>query len=196
MDVENTHQITNLLRAWSDGDQAAYEELSVLVYQELRRIAQRQMRHERKGHTLNPSALVNEAFLKLLSYRRVQWQNRLHFYNLAARLMRRVLINYAKSHKAIINGGGLPPVTLEESLVAQKPMSLDDLLALDEALQRLAADYERCERVVELKFFGGLTNQEVGEVLGMSEKTVKRDWSFARLWLRRALSQQEECHEF
>jgi RNA polymerase sigma factor (TIGR02999 family) len=189
MDDNQTHHITKLLRAWGDGEQAAYEELAGLVYQELHRIAQRQMRHERKGHTLNPSALVNEAFLKLPAYRRVQWQNRLHFYCLAARLMRRVLINYAKSHKATMNGGGLSRVTLDDSLRVKATMTLEDVLALDEAMQLLAADYERCEQVVELKFFGGLTNEEVAEVLGLGEKTVQRDWSFAQMWLRRALCQ-------
>ena len=191
MDVDNTHQITNLLLAWGKGDQAAYEELSGLVYHELRRIAQRQMRHERKGHTLNPSALVNEVFLKLLPYQRVQWQDRLHFYNFAARLMRQVLVNYANSHKAAKHSGELQRVTLDETMAGNEPMSLDDLLALDEALQRLAAEYERCERVVELKFFGGLTNQETAAVLQVDERTVKRDWSFARLWLHRELSQPE-----
>lgn len=189
MKADDTHQITNLLRAWGDGDQEAYEELSGLVYQELRRIAQCQMRGERPGHTLNPSALVNEAFLKLRSYRRVQWQNRSHFYNLAARLMRRVLVNYAKSHRAARHGGGVSHVTLDDRLWAKNAMSLDELLALDEALEQLAVEYDRCERVVELKFFAGLTNQEVAEVLGMCEKTVQRDWGFAQLWLRRALSQ-------
>ena len=191
MDVDNTHQITNLLLAWGKGDQAAYEELSGLVYHELRRIAQRQMRHERKGHTLNPSALVNEVFLKLLPYQGVQWQDRLHFYNFAARLMRQVLVNYANSHKAAKHSGELQRVTLDETMAGNEPMSLDDLLALDEALQRLAAEYERCERVVELKFFGGLTNQETAAVLQVDERTVKRDWSFARLWLHRELSQPE-----
>lgn len=191
MNADTTHRITNLLRAWSDGEQAAGEELAALVYQELRGIAERQMRHERQNHTLNPSALVHEAFMKLLTYRRVQWQDRQHFYRAAAGQMRRFLINYAHSHNAVINGGEAQRVTLEDVMVAQKQMSLEDLLALDEALRRLAAEDQRCEWIVELKFFAGLTNQEVAALLGLSEKTVQRDWSFARSWLQRELSTVE-----
>lgn len=176
MEADTTHRITNLLRAWSDGDQAAGEELAELVYQELRRIAQRQMRRERQNHTLNPSALVHEAFMKLLSYRRVQWQDRQHFYRAAAGQMRRFLINYAKSHNAVINGGDAQRVTLADTMVAEKQMSAED---------------QRCEWIVELKFYAGLTNQEVAELLGLSEKTVQRDWIFARSWLQRELRTQE-----
>ncbi len=191
MDEESTHRITNLLRAWSDGDQAAGEELAGLVYQELRRIAERQMRRERNNHTLDPSALVHEAFMKLHSYRRVQWQDRQHFYRAAAGQMRRFLINYAKSRNAARNVGDAQRVTLEDAMVAEKQMSFDELLVLDEALGRLAAEDQRCEWIVELKFYAGLTNQEVAEMLGLSEKTVQRDWTFARSWLQRELSTVE-----
>ena len=191
MNIDNSHQITNLLLAWGKGEQAAYEQLSALVYHDLRRIAQRQMRHERNGHTLNPSALVNEAFLKLMHCQQVEWQDRLHFYNFAARLMRQVLVNYAEAHQAEKRSGGLQQITLDETLLPTQEKSLDELLVLDEALHHLAGEDERCARVVELMFFGGLTEAEVASVLGVSERTVKRDWRFAKLWLRRALTKEE-----
>jgi RNA polymerase sigma factor (TIGR02999 family) len=190
MNVENTHEITHLLLAWGSGDPAAYEQLSARVYHELRGIAQRQMRHERNGHTLNPSALVNEAFLKLMHCQQVQWQDRLHFYNFAARLMRQVLVNYAETHQSGKRWGERQQVPLDETLLPTKEKSLEELLALDEALEQLAAVDERCARVVELLFFGGLTEAEVADVLGVSTRTVKRDWQFAKLWLRRALTDE------
>lgn len=188
MNVEYTHEITQLLLAWSNGDPVAYDQLSARVYHELRGIAQRQMRHEREGHTLNPSALVNEAFLKLMHCRQVQWQDRLHFYNFAARLMRQVLVNYAEAHHCQKRGGPQQQVTLDETLLPTKEKSLEELLMLDEALEQLAAVDERSARVVELLFFGGLTEAEVAELLGVSVRTVKRDWQFAKLWLRHALT--------
>lgn len=190
MGADDTHEITRLLLEWSKGDQSAYDQLGRLVYDELRRIAECQMRHERDGHTLSPSALVSEVFVKLSGCQRVRWQDRLHFFNLAARLMRQVLVNYAKTHNGPKRGGLAQRVTLDEGLLRtdRGEMSLDDLLVLDEALERLAKEDERCARVVELIFFGGLNVEETAEALGLADRTVKRDWRFARLWLRRELS--------
>ena len=185
----NEHLITSLLLDWSKGDQAAYEQLAPLVYDELHRIARRQMSKERPGHTLQPSALVNEAFMRLIDYDGVNWENRRHFFRLAARMMREVLINYAASRKSAKRGGTAPRVTLDEALVCEKTgaMGLEDLLALNEALQRLAQEDDRCAKVVELMFFGGLSEKETATELGISDRTVKREWRYARLWLRREL---------
>ena len=190
----NEHLITSLLLDWSKGDQAAYEQLAPLVYDELHRIARRQMSKERPGHTLQPSALVNEAFMRLIDYDGVNWENRRHFFRLAARMMREVLINYAASRKSVKRGGTAQRVTLDEALVREKTgaMGLEDLLALNEALQRLAQEDDRCARVVELMFFGGLSERETADELGISDRTVKREWRYARLWLRRALGSRDQ----
>ena len=188
-DSGKDHVITRLLLDWRNGDQAAYEQLVPLVYDELHRIARRQMSKERPGHTLQPSALVNEAFLRLIDYDQVNWQNRRHFFSLAAKMMREVLVNYALSRKAQKRGGTALRITLDETLVNRtKAMRLEDLLVLNEALERLAGEDERCARVVELMFFGGLSEKETAIELGVSDRTVKREWRFARLWLRRELS--------
>ena len=190
----NEHLITSLLLDWSKGDQAAYEQLAPLVYNELHRIARRQMSKERPGHTLQPSALVNEAFLRLIDYDRVNWENRRHFFRLAAKMMREVLINYALSRKSAKRGGAAQRVTLDEALAREKTgaMGLEDLLALNEALQRLAQEDDRCARVVELMFFGGLSERETADELGISDRTVKREWRYARLWLRRELGSRDQ----
>ena len=190
----NEHLITSLLLDWSKGDQAAYEQLVPLVYDELHRIARRQMSKERPGHTLQPSALVNEAFMRLIDYDGVNWENRRHFFRLAARMMREVLINYAASRKSAKRGGTAQRVTLDEALVREKTgaMGLEDLLALNEALERLAQEDERCARVVELMFFGGLSERETADELGISDRTVKREWRYARLWLRRELGSRDQ----
>src|SRR5688572_4528870 len=156
------HLITNLLLDWSKGDQAAYEQLVPLVYDDLHRIARREMSKERPGHTLQPSALINEAFLRLIDSDRVNWQNRRHFFRLAAKVMRQVLINYAMARKTAKRGGGAQRVTLDEALARNptKAMEMDDLLALNEALDRLEQEDERSARVVELMFFGGLSEKE------------------------------------
>lgn len=197
MNTNNTHEVARLLTEWGNGDQAAYEELARLVYAELHRIAERQMRRERDGHTLNPSALVNEAFLKLFDYSQAQWQDRLHFFNFAARLMRQVLVNYANARNSRKRGGGARRAPFDEALAQaeRRELELDDLLALDQALERLAAENERCARVVELLYFGGLSEKEVAEVLNVAERTVKRDWRYAKLWLRRELSRGEEAKD-
>lgn len=188
-DTGNDHAITRLLLDWRNGDQVAYEQLVPLVYDELHRIARRQMSKERPDHTLQPSALVNEAFLRLIDYDQVNWQSRRHFFCLAAKMMREVLVNYAASRRSQKRGGAAVRVTLDETLVNRTgEMRLDDLLALNEALDRLAREDERCARVVELMFFGGLSEKETAVELRVSDRTVKREWRFARLWLRRELS--------
>jgi RNA polymerase sigma factor (TIGR02999 family) len=196
MDINNTHEVTRLLMEWGNGNREVYEELARRVYAELHRIAERQMRGERAGHTLNPSALVNEAFLKLFDYSQSQWKDRLHFFNFAARLMRQVLVNYANARNSRKRGGGAQRAPFDEALAqaGQREVELDDLLALDQALERLAEEDERPARVVELLYFGGLSEKEVAEVLNVSERTVKRDWRYAKLWLRRELSCGEEVN--
>lgn len=186
----NDHVITRLLLDWKDGDLSAYEQLVPLVYDDLYRIARRQMSAERPEHTLQPSALVNEAFIRLIDYDQVNWQNRRHFFSLAAKMMREVLVNYAASRKRQKRGGNAQRLTLDEDLVPNLTgvMGVDDLLAVNEALEQLGQEDERSARVVELIFFGGFTEKEIADELGVSERTVKREWRYARLWLRRQLT--------
>lgn len=185
----NDHVITRLLLDWKGGDLVAYEQLVPLVYDELYRIARRQMSRERREHTLQPSALVNEAFIRLIDCDQVNWQNRQHFFSLAAKLMREVLVNYAAARKRQKRGGSRQRLTFDETLVSNTAgMALDDLLVIDEALKQLGQEDERCARVVELVFFGGLTEKETADELGVSDRTVKREWRYARLWLRRQLT--------
>jgi RNA polymerase sigma factor (TIGR02999 family) len=179
-------QVTELLRAWSDGDQQALAQLMPLVEAELRRLARVYMSRERRGHTLQPTALVNEAFLRLADARALRWQDRAHFLGISARLMRRVLVDHARAHGYRKRGGGAQRVTLHEALLASPEPSLD-ILALDRALEALAAVDERKSRVVELRFFGGLSVEETAEVLHLSNDTIKRDWRLAKLRLRREL---------
>lgn len=190
MNVDTSHEITALLRAWGEGDQAAYERLAGLVYGDLHRLAERQLRHEHNEHTLNASALVNETFLKLDHCQQMHWQDRQHFYNMAALLMRRVLVNYANAQNRHKRWGQAQQVTLEEPVngtpSAEKKMV--NLLALDEALTRLEQKHTRCAKVVELRYFGGLTEAEMADLLQVSERTVKRDWTFAQAWLQNELS--------
>jgi RNA polymerase sigma factor (TIGR02999 family) len=178
--------VTALLRAWGDGDDGALERLTPLVEAELRRLARGYMRRERRGHTLQTTALVNEAFLRLTDARRVRWQDRAHFLGISARLMRRVLVDHARSRGYRKRGGGAQRVTLSEGLVTL-PQPAVDVLALDRALEALAAVDVRKSRVIELRFFGGLTVEETAEVLHVSADTVKRDWRLAKLWLLREL---------
>jgi RNA polymerase sigma factor (TIGR02999 family) len=190
MNDENSHEITALLQAWGNGDQDAYERLAGLVYGELHRIAQCQLQREHNGHTLNPSALVNETFLKLNHCQQMQWQDRQHFYNLVARLMRQVLVNYANAHNRQKRWGRAQQVTLTEPLSNRQDgeNKVVDLLALDEALTRLEQKHARCAQVAELRYFFGLTELELASVLQVSERTVKRDWRFAQAWLQHELS--------
>lgn len=183
--MTSSHRITGLLHAWHEGDEAALTELTPLVHTELRRLARAYMRRERTDHSLQATALVNECFLRLLQGRTVDWQNRGHFYALAARLMRRILVDVARAHRYRKRGGGAEHVPLDDHAIAIAPGR--DLLELDDALTALAAIDDRKSQVVELRFFGGLTNAEVAEVLGVSAKTVMREWQIAKVWLLREL---------
>jgi RNA polymerase sigma factor (TIGR02999 family) len=188
MATSGSPQITQLLLAWGKGDQAALEELMPLVYDELRKVAARSLRRQRPGHTLQTTALVNEAYLRLIDSSRVQWQNRAHFFAVSATLMRRILVDFARERQNLKRGGAAERVSLDEAL-AVAPERGADLLALDEALNRLAALNPRQAQVVELRYFGGLNEEETAEALKVSLRTVQRDWNLARLWLYRELSQ-------
>jgi RNA polymerase sigma factor (TIGR02999 family) len=178
--------VTQLLRAWGAGDAGALEQLTPLVEAELRRLARGYMARERRGHTLQTTALVNEAFLRLTDARRIRWQDRAHFLGISARLMRRVLVDHARSRGYRKRGGGAERVTLDEGLVTAPELSLD-VVALDRALEALEAVDVRKSRIIELRFFGGLSTEETAEVLHVSPDTVKRDWRLAKLWLLREL---------
>src|SRR5437763_7265170 len=180
-------QVTELLVAWGDGDRAALDKLMPLVYEELRRLAHKYMGRERAGNTLQTSALVHEAYVRLVDQRNVQWQNRAHFFGIAAQMMRRILVDHARAKKRVKRGGSEVRVTLGDATVVAKGQDLD-IVALDEVLERLAQLDEQQSRVVELRFFSGLTVEETAEVLGISKATVKRDWSMAKAWLHRELS--------
>jgi RNA polymerase sigma-70 factor (ECF subfamily) len=180
--------VTALLRAWGDGDDGALEQLTPLVEAELRRLARAYMARERRDHTLQTTALVNEAFLRLTDARRVRWQDRAHFLGISARLMRRVLVDHARSRGYRKRGGGAERVMLNEQLVAAPEVAAVDVVALDRALETLAAVDARKSRVIELRFFGGLSVEETAEVLHVSADTVKRDWRLAKLWLLHELA--------
>jgi RNA polymerase sigma factor (TIGR02999 family) len=179
-------EVTDLLVRWSDGDQQALARLMPLVCDDLRRMAQVQLRREAPGHTLQPTALVNELYLRLAERRRVSWASRAQFFGFAANTMRRILVDHARARRAAKRGGGATRLTLEDTVGAAGPGPLD-LLALDEILDNLAALDERQERLVELRVFGGLTIAEAAHVLGVAEATVSRDWATARAYLHREL---------
>ncbi len=179
-------QVTRLLVAWGGGDQAALEELTPLVYGELRRLAHHYISRERPGHTLQTSALVNEAYLRLVEQKHGDWQCRAHFYGIAARLMRQVLVDYARRRGYAKRGGGALRVSFDEALAVSDERAAE-VVALDEALEGLAKLDPRQSRIVELRFFGGLSIEETAEVLGVSPGTVMADWTVAKAWLRRAL---------
>ena len=183
---EQSSQVTDLLLAWRGGDEAALHALLPLVHDELGRMARRHMAGERPGQTLQATALVNEVFLRLVDVRRVNWQNRAHFLAMVARLMRRVLVDAARARQADKRGGEMVRVTFDEGLVGG-PDPAGDLLTLNDALETLAALDDRKSRVVELRFFGGLSLEETAEALGVSVKTVMRDWDFAKAWLQREM---------
>ena len=182
-----SHRATGLLRAWGDGDQAALQELIPLVHDELRRLARRHMGRERAGQTLQPTALVNEAYLRLADLREMRWQDRAHFVAMAARLMRRVLVDIARSKGYQKRGRRPRQVSLDPALAASGAPE-EDVVALDEALTRLAAHSPRRAQVIELKFFGGLSLEETAEALKVSTETVKRDWRLSRAWLHKELA--------
>jgi RNA polymerase sigma factor (TIGR02999 family) len=187
--ADSAGAVTTLLRAWRRGDQAAFERLTPLVYDQLRRRARHYLRGERPNHTLRPTALVHEAYLRLVNLDQVDWQDRSHFFALAARQMRRILVDSARARRYHKRGGGAVSVTFDEALAVSRRDP--DLVALDDALELLAQRDERKVRVVELRFFGGLTNDEIATALGISSDTVTRDWQMAKLWLRRALRKDD-----
>ena len=189
MAVSSPKEVTRLLVDWGKGDQAALDDLLPLVYEELRRVAGSYMRRESQGHTLQTSALVNEAYLRLVDQRNVQWQNRAHFFGVAAQLMRRILVDHARSRTRVKRGGRVQMVSLDEQAVISKEVA--EVIALDEALTHLAQVDPRTSHIVEMKFFGGLTNEEVAEVLKVTSRTVEREWRKARAWLNRAISKGE-----
>jgi RNA polymerase sigma factor (TIGR02999 family) len=184
-------EITDLLLAWSEGKPSALQELVPLVDAELRRLARSYLRRERAGHTLQTTALINEAYVRLIDSRRVHWQNRAHFYGLAARVMRQILVDFSRRRNYQKRGGGFQQITLVDA-IAVEPGTDPDILALDEALQELATVDERKAQVVEMRFFGGLTEKEVALALRVSPETARRDWRMARTWLLRKLSQKSK----
>lgn len=186
--MESHEGVTQMLVDWSNGDQSALDKLMPVVYDELRRLASNYLRRERAGHTLQPTALVNEAYLRLVDQRKARWQNRAQFFGVAAQLMRRILVDHARVRQAQKRGGSdQQQLSLSYAdRIAKKPDV--DLLALHEALNELTLIDEQQARIVELRFFGGLTIEETAEVLGISHATVERDWTLARAWLRRELS--------
>jgi RNA polymerase sigma factor (TIGR02999 family) len=173
--------ITELLLQVREGDPEAMNHLFPLVYEQLHRLAHWQLQHERTGHTLDTGALVHETFLKMVDQPRVHWQDRAHFFRVASWAMRRILVDYARRHRALRRGGGVPPLSLEEEVAVSQQS--DQLVALDEALERLAVVNERLSQVVECRYFGGLTEAETAEALGVTPRTVQRDWRKARDWL-------------
>jgi RNA polymerase sigma-70 factor, ECF subfamily len=182
-----SQHVTELLNSWSNGDQAARDQLMALVYEELHRLAHQYMKRERPGHTLQTSALVNEAFVKLVDQRNVHWQNRAHFFGIAAQLMRRILVDHARSRQAAKRGGSSRPLSLDNDSIMSNERSTE-VIALDEALSALAKLDERKSRIVELRFFGGLSIDETAEVISASPGTVMRDWTLAKAWLRREIT--------
>jgi RNA polymerase sigma-70 factor (ECF subfamily) len=179
-------EVSGLLCAWSDGDQAALDRLTPIVYDELHRLARRYMRGERPDHSLQTTALVNEAYMRLVDYKRMQWQNRAHFFAVSAQLMRRILVEHARRHN-LKRGGGVQHIALDETVVVGGTRDAD-LVALDDALNELARLDPRKVQVVEMRFFGGLSVEETAEVLKVSAITVMRDWSSAKAWLYRELA--------
>ena len=183
--------VTQLLIGWGQGDKEALDRLVPIVYDELRRQAARYLRHERAGHTLQTTAIIHEAYLRLIDQKNVHWQNRAHFFGIAAQLMRRILVDHARTRKRAKRGGSDIRVPLEDAVAIARAPQLD-VVALDEALNRLAEIDEQQGKIVELRFFSGLTVAETAEVLGISPATVKRDWSMAKAWLHREISSDEQ----
>ena len=185
----NTHQVTQLLVAWGDGNKAALDQLIPLVYDELRRLARHYMRREREGHTLQTTALVNEAYLRLINQDRANWQNRAHFFGVAAQLMRRILVDHARTRLRAKREGAAQKVSLDEAALVATEQG-PDLLAIHEALEKLEAMNPRMGRIVELRFFGGLSIEEAAEVLKIAPGTVMKDWTLAKAFLHQAISDE------
>ncbi len=188
MNTNSSEVITQLLLAWGNGDKEALNKLLPLVHGELRRLASRQMRREKPGHTLQTTALVNEAYCKLVNQKNVRWQNRAHFFGIAAQLMRRILVDHAKGQARAKRGGGLPKISLDDNTLLSPERSAE-LVVLDDALKRLAQFDPQKSRIVEMKFFGGLTNEEIAEVEQVSKRTVIREWRKAKAWLFNEIQQ-------
>ncbi len=186
MSPDSPGEITKLLDSWQRGDQAAREALIPLVYNELRRLARHRLWNQRPDHTLQSAALVNEAYLRLVQHKPPEWQNRAHFYGVAAQMMRNILVDYARNRLAAKRGGEAERLTLKTDLLPARQEEVD-LVALDEALNKLASLDQRQSRVIELRFFGGLSIEETAAVMGLSPATVKREWVTARAWLQREL---------
>jgi RNA polymerase sigma-70 factor (ECF subfamily) len=190
VEPESAGEITQLLQGWRGGDRKSLDALLPIVYKELRRLAHFQLRQERPDHTLQSSALVNEAYLRLVGLNAPQWESRTHFFAIAAQQMRQILVDYARRHRAEKRGGGVETIALEDATIESPGKNKDvDVLALDDALKALALIDVRKAQVVELKFFGGLNFEEMAEVLNVSAVTISRDWSTARAWLHREMSQ-------
>ena len=185
----NSHEVTQLLIDWSNGDRTALDKLTPLVYEELRRMAHRYMSQERPGHTLQTTALVNEAYLRLVNRDAVQWQNRAHFFAIAAQVMRHILVDHARSHAYAKRGGGTRTISLDEAMVVSQGRAAE-VVALDDVLKELAKIDPQQSRIVELRFFGGLTIEETAVVLGLSPATIKREWSTAKAWLYHELAKE------
>lgn len=183
--------VTQLLTAWTNGDQAARDQLMSVVYEELHRLARRHMRKESPGHTLQTSALVNEAFLRLVGQRNVHWQNRAHFFGIASQMMRRILVDHARTRSSVKRAGGERALSLDDGLIVSEERSAE-VVAVHEALEQLAKFDARKSQIVELRFFGGLSIDETAEVLGVSPGTVMADWTVAKAWLRREISPAAE----
>lgn len=188
MSGERKNQVTQILHDWSGGDREAPERLMPLVYDEMRRIARSFISRERQGHTLQPTALVNEAYLRLVDQNSVSWQSRAHFYSVAASMMRRVLIDHARMRATEKRGGGAVRLSIEDVQVPIEERAAN-FVAMDEALERLSQFNERGRKIVEMRFYAGMSEEEIAEVLGVSTRTVLRDWKAARVWLFRELSQ-------
>jgi len=187
MTKPSLHEVTQLLQSWSEGNQEALDKLVPLVHAELYRLARHYMSNERPGHTLQTTELVNEAYVRLIDWKNVRWQNRAHFFGVAAQIMRRILVDFARSRASAKKGGGTQYVSLSEAMTIS-PERGEDLIALDDALESLAELDSRKSRIVELRFFGGLSVEETAEVLKISARTVMRDWGLAQAWLYRELS--------
>ena len=181
------HEVTKLLKAWSDGDQSALDKLMPLVYDELHRLAHQHMRRERPGHMLQTSALLNEAYLRLVDQSQIPWESRAHFFAIAARLMRQILVDEARRRSSAKRGGGTIQVPLDEAGTIVQQQSVN-VMALDDAMKSLEQIDERKSRIIELRFFGGMSIDETAEVLKVSSATVMRDWTFARAWLRKEMT--------
>lgn len=192
MPAESSTEVTVLLERWRSGDRAALDLLMPLVYEELRRLARHYLRQERPDHTLQSTALVHEAYVRLVGQDLPEWQSRAHFFGVAARLMRQILVDHARNHQAAKRGGNLPRLTLDESLAGSAPRDWD-ILALNDALSHLADISPKQSEIVELRFFSGLSIEETSDVLGISPATVKRNWIAARAWLFREMKRGEQA---